>query len=70
MSREAIIDGVALGTSCQKLQSQQKTSADISKSVTRWQDGFNAPGEINEDWQMQLYDADELKTMLKVAGSA
>lgn len=68
-SREAIIDGMLVhhvrNCSFSKVRRQIRI-----KSVTRWQDGFNPPAEMHEDWQMQIYDADELQEMLFSAGFA
>lgn len=69
MSREAIIDGMLVhhvrNCSFSRVRRQIRV-----KSVTRWQDGFNPPAEMHEDWQMQIYDADELQEMLHAAGFA
>ncbi len=69
MSREAIIDGM-LVHHVRNCSLSKKLRQIRVRSVTRWQDGFNPPGEICEDWQMQLYDAEEMLTMLNLAGFA
>lgn len=67
MSREAIIDSMLVHHARDgKLDSRHRQIS--IKSVTRWQDGFNPPGEICADWQMQIYDAEELQEMLTTAG--
>jgi 2-polyprenyl-3-methyl-5-hydroxy-6-metoxy-1,4-benzoquinol methylase len=67
MSREAIVDGMLVHHVRNCTLSKVKRQIRV-KSVTRWQDGFNPPAEIHEDWQMQIYDADELRQMLYEAG--
>ena len=67
MSREAIVDGMLVHHVRNCTFSRVRRQIRI-RSVTRWQDGFSTPGEISEDWQMQIYDADELQNMLLDAG--
>ncbi|GAB1353587.1 class I SAM-dependent methyltransferase [Erysipelotrichia bacterium] len=69
MSREAIVDGM-LVHHVRNCSLSRKTAQITVKSVTRWQDGFNPPQELYEDWQMQIYDDEELLAMLKDAGFA
>lgn len=67
MRREAIIDGLLVQHSrkCTLLKESRRIRIE---SITRSQDGVHAPREIIDDWQMQLYDSDELQSMLKAAG--
>lgn len=67
MSREAIIDSMLVHhvRDCKLSRPRRQISI---KSVTRWQDGFNAPDELNENWQMQIYDGEEIREMLLGAG--
>ena len=67
MRREAIIDGLLVQhvRNCTLLKESRQLKIE---SLTRSQDGKNTPREIRDDWQMQLYDSDELYTLLKSAG--
>jgi len=67
MSREAIIDGM-LVHHARDCSLDLKRRQILIKSVTRWQDGINPPAEVAEDWQMQIYEAEELRQMLTIAG--
>lgn len=67
MSREAIIDGMLVHHVRNCSLNRKKKQISI-KSVTRWQDGISPPAEITDDWQMQIYEAEELQNMLEVAG--
>ncbi|NCB37689.1 MAG: class I SAM-dependent methyltransferase [Erysipelotrichia bacterium] len=69
MSREALIDGMLVHhvRNCKLDKSNRRISV---KSQTRWQNGVGKPGEIQDNWQMQLYDAEELQKMLSDAGFA
>lgn len=67
MSREALIDNMLVHHVRDCTLDSRRRQISV-KSVTRWQDGFNAPGEIREDWQMQTYDGKELQEMLTSAG--
>jgi len=67
MSRESIVDGMLVHHVRNCTLSRVRRQIRV-RSVTRWQDGFSDPGEISEDWQMQIYDADELQSMLLDAG--
>lgn len=40
----------------------------IINSITRKQDGINDPVSIEDEWEMQLYDAQELKKLVLQAG--
>lgn len=67
MRREAVIDELLVQHSrkCTLLKADRQLRIE---SITRWQDGVHAPQEIIDDWQMQLYDSEELHEMLKAAG--
>ncbi|PKL50749.1 MAG: hypothetical protein CVV42_01740 [Candidatus Riflebacteria bacterium HGW-Riflebacteria-2] len=67
MRREAVIDDLLVQHSrtCSLLKEDRQLCIE---SITRWQDGIHAPQEIIDDWQMQLYDSDELQDMLTTAG--
>jgi cyclopropane fatty-acyl-phospholipid synthase-like methyltransferase len=67
MRREAVIDDLLVQHSrkCTLLKADRQL---LIESITRWQDGIHAPQEVIGDWQMQLYDSDELHEMLKAAG--
>jgi len=67
LRKEAVIDGMLVQhvRSCKLDKKNRQVQVD---SLTRWQDGVNPPGELNDNWQMQIYDSDELKEMLADAG--
>ncbi|MBU1109793.1 MAG: class I SAM-dependent methyltransferase [Candidatus Riflebacteria bacterium] len=67
MRREAIIDGLLVQhvRNCTLLKDSRQLRIE---SLTRAQDGTHKPEEIKDDWQMQLYESEELYDMLKSAG--
>ena len=67
MRREAIINGLLVQhvRNCTLLKESRRLRIE---SLTRAQDGSHKPEEIRDDWQMQLYDSEELHGMLKSAG--
>ncbi len=67
MSREAIIDGLLVQHARQCRLDRRRRQIGI-ESITRWQDGRKKPGQLCDNWTMQIYDADELKLMLEKAG--
>ncbi len=67
MSRELLIDGQLINhvRNCELDEEHQIISI---RSKTRRQNGTHQPEEIDDFWQMQVYEQKELKSMLKAAG--
>lgn len=67
LRKEAVIDEMLVQhvRSCKLDKKKRQVLVD---SLTRWQDGVNPPGELQDNWQMQIYDNNELLQMLSEAG--
>lgn len=68
-SRE-ISDGDCLIQHTRQSELDEENKIITISSSTRFQDGVNAPKSIEDHWQMQIYDHQELLSMLKNAGFA
>jgi ubiquinone/menaquinone biosynthesis C-methylase UbiE len=67
MSREMVIAGKLINhVRSSELDPLNRTIH--TSSSTRLQDGGNEPSQIDDSWEMKIYDADELTDMLKSAG--
>ncbi|MGM0601226.1 MAG: class I SAM-dependent methyltransferase [Candidatus Rifleibacteriota bacterium] len=67
MNKELQIDGCLINhvRICRLLPDDKKL---IINSITRKQDGINEPESIEDEWEMQLYEADELKELILQTG--
>lgn len=67
MSRELLIDGQLINH-VRNCELDEKERIISIRSKTRKQNGSHQPEEIDDSWQMQVYEQKELKSMLKEAG--
>lgn len=66
-SRE-ITDGNCLIQHARQSELDEENKIITIRSSTRFQDGVNDPTSVEDCWQMQIYDREELESMLKNAG--
>lgn len=67
LSRELVIDGEVINHVRNCELDEQRRLIKIS-SMTRLQDGSHDLKTITDDWEMKIYDCDEMRCMLETAG--